>query len=123
MKNKFIILFCCLIMFGCKKNPFDYRNKYLGNYNFVVHETAWVLAIGTTLDTTFSYNGKVSYGSDEHTVLINFSKNVSIEPVIYEDGYLEVYGEFESTKRVSFGFRSGGLGGGSTWNVTGEKTK
>jgi hypothetical protein len=118
----------CLMIFGCKKNPFDYRSKFIGNYNFVVHEIVW--EGGTMLlDSTYSFFGNVTLGSISSTVMINFKDNFSIEPKVFEDGSLEgpeshtlhLSGEFESTKEVKFKYSNGGLGGGGNYDVTGNK--
>ena len=129
MKKILWLVFFCLLLSGCKKNPFDYRTKFIGKFNFSVHNTAWTLS-GPTLDTTYSYSGEIQNGSENNTILITFSENVSIEATIYEDGTLDncicshygyLKGEFESTKKIHFSYRSGGLGGGSYRIVTGEK--
>src|SRR5258708_941938 len=90
MKRIFLLIFCCLTIFGCKKSIFDYRSKFIGDYNFVVHETAWIFNKGTILDTVYSYNGNVGYGSDENTISITFSQNMTVDPTIYEDGTLNI---------------------------------
>lgn len=128
MKKCFIVLFCFIALAGCKKNPFDFRSKYLGNYNFSIHRTAWTLS-GPTLDTTYFYTGEVEKGSETNTAIISFSESVSIETDIYEDGTISVnhpphqslQGEFESAKEVKFKLANSGLGGGSAYDVTGVK--
>jgi hypothetical protein len=126
MKKLFTILFCCLVLFGCKKNIFDYRSKFLGNYNFSVHESAWTI-YGQTLDTSYSYNGTISYGkSGDKSLTINYSEKASTEAILYEDGSIKfsyLSGEFESTKKIRFKAEYQGLGGGTASYVTGEKTK
>lgn len=47
---------------GCKRKLFDYRNKYLGNYQITYHYNYWEMG-GVTKDTTITYNGEVRYGS------------------------------------------------------------
>lgn len=128
IKNIAIIFLFTFLIWGCKKHHFDYRTKFLGNYDFCIHEKTFnVYGFGVQTDTTYSYKGKVSYGSDEHKVLISFTENYSVEPLIYEDGSLTCLqhfsGEFESVKKIKFSQTWGGLGGGGTWDVTGEKTK
>lgn len=128
-KNIFIALFCCIILNGCKKEPFDYRNKFLGNYTFSVQEWTFnVYGVGVSTDTTFLFNGNISYGSDRNSILITYSTNVSVEPTIYEDGTFKGYGgdnsfsgAFESSKKVTFSYKYGGLGGYSSGIVTGER--
>jgi hypothetical protein len=100
-----IILFCCLIILGCKKHLIDYRNKFIGDYHFSITETGHDLYAGY-YDTTYTDEGKIWYGSDSHTVLISLSGGKSFEPRIYEDGTLSdngCGGEFETLSRVSYG--------------------
>jgi hypothetical protein len=122
MKIRFIIIIICLFIFGCKKHPFDYRNKFIGNYNFSVNEYTWIMG-GPNWDTTYTFHGKITYGSSDNTVLISYCKDCSCEFTIYEDGTLGNSGKFDSPKQVSFSLHSGGLGGGWGNNVTGNKTK
>ena len=119
MKKIWWLVFFCSLLLGCKKNPFDYRAKYTGEYVFSVHSVSWNIMQGVTLDTTYSHNGRVEIDSEENTILISNSAFI-----IYEDGTLEgeeCKGEFESTKKISYSCNSGGLCGGSYHTVTGEK--
>jgi len=129
MKNKLLILFFCILIFGCKKNPFDYRNKFIGDYNYTVHANlSNCPVIGHFLDTTYSYNGKVLLGTQDNTIIIYLSENCSIEPTIYEDGSLEhlsldydIHGEFESKTSLKFHYGVGGLGGHAYYDYSGTK--
>lgn len=47
---------------GCKRKLFDYRNKYLGDYQITYHYNYWEMG-GITKDTTITYSGEVRYGS------------------------------------------------------------
>lgn len=124
-------LIICLLLFGCKKNPFDYRSKFIGNYIFSAHITTFnVYGPGIYTDTTYSYNGNVASSSYNDCVKVYFSENIFVEPIIYEDGTLEgksyyqyFVGEFESTKKIKFTYFEGGLGGGTTYYISGEKNK
>jgi hypothetical protein len=46
---------------GCKRKLFDYRNKYIGNYQLTYDFHYWEMG-GITKDTTVVYKGKVKYG-------------------------------------------------------------
>jgi len=118
---------------GCEKNPFDYRSKFLGNYDFSIHHSAWNLN-GTTLDTTYNYSGEIMEGElfFNTTVQIKFADNVTIEAELFEDGTLGTVsnynssnsilkGEFESPQKVNFVVSWNGLGGGNAYNVLGAK--
>jgi hypothetical protein len=50
---------------SCKKNT-DYRDKYVGNYNFVVNRNIRNFINSTWVDTVINYAGEISkYGADE----------------------------------------------------------
>ena len=126
MKSVATVFFLLLILDGCKK-PVDYRDKFLGNYTFTVHYTAyWGLPPNLgSIDTLYTYNGRVSLGSQEKAVLIYFSDKATIEPFIYEDGTWGLYsvflGEFASTSTVKFHASYYTAGTSSNYDVTGEK--
>ena len=71
MKTKLIFLMMILFMYGCKKNPFDYRTKYLGDYIFVEYNSSWNPIDGYR-DTSYTREGEILYGSDENSISINF---------------------------------------------------
>ena len=110
---------------SCTKRPFDYRNKFIGNYKFTVHEQGYGPP-PYSIDTIYYYDGKISYGSNKNTVYISFLGGGTTELTIYEDGTLEgvgqyCNGEFESTKKVKYSCWDGGLGSPTVNDVTGEK--
>ena len=113
-----------MLIAGCEKHPLDYRNKFLGDYTFSVHYSWWDLINGST-DTTYTSDGKIWYGSDDHSVLIKISEGKSFEFDVYEDGTLGSegfsVGEFESTRKIKFYWHNGGLGGGENYIITGDK--
>ncbi len=104
MKKIFLLILFSCSFFGCKKNPFDYRTKYLGNYNFIVNYSSWNGLEGQH-DTTYVFNnGKIDYGTDKNTILIFFdsgSSKPSDELTIYEDGSLGC-GEFVTTEIIKY---------------------
>lgn len=128
MKKIFFLLLLSSLLWSCKKNLFDYRNKFIGDYNFLVHKTAWSLS-GPFIDTTYSYQGRIQIGSASDKIFINFSEITSMETYIYEDGTVSIsfsphqslIGEFESTKALKFILSNNGLGGGSNYTVSGRK--
>ena len=133
MKKYLIIALVLIVLFGCKKNPFDYRTKYFGDYNFAIHKTTWTI-LGQTTDTTYNSTGIVDYSEENNTILISFSENVFSEFTIYEDGTLDqcqcnqtpssfASGEFESSKKIRISYGYGGLGARTNYGITGEKNK
>ena len=125
MKNKLIFIFFIAILNGCEKHPFDYRNKFIGNYDFSVHKNVWDIT-GVDIDTYYYYSGKISYGSGDDFVKIKFLDDTETQCQLFEDGSLKfnsTRGEFVSTKEVQFSsdYRSGG--GGTQYFVSGKKIK
>lgn len=123
--KQFLLFVLVLSVFGCKKDPFDSRTKYLGDYNFSVTKTT-AMSTDTPVDTTYSYLGTIKTGSENNTVIIHFSDDLSVEMNLFEDGSLENYynfgyylvGEFESAEKVKFVYS---VIGGSRYGVTGGK--
>ena len=124
--TQFLLLGFCFILFGCQKKPFDYRNKFLGDYTFVTHVHS-VYGISPVIihDTTYTNDGKIWYGSDENKVSISFSGGGTSEFTIYEDGTLDggegCKGEFESTKKVQYSCYYASPGSSVENDITGEK--
>ncbi len=125
--KKIFFVFCCVILFSCKKHPFDYRAKYIGNYNFTFHYVRG-LPPPYHVDTTYYDTGKINYGSDINKISIYFSGGNKNEFVLYEDGtlaesdyYYDASGEFASSNDIIYSFSGGGLGCACTITVTGQK--
>ncbi len=59
--STFILLGFVLAISGCEKKLFDYRNKYIGNYQ-LTYNFHYSQMDGTTKDTLVVYKGKVKYG-------------------------------------------------------------
>ncbi len=86
-KKYILLLFVLIIAFSCEKVPFDYRNIYVGSYNFTTYYTEWSWVTGKyTYDTT-EYDGKVVYGSSKNTIKINYN-NTDVEFNISRNGDL-----------------------------------
>lgn len=125
--KKIIFIFFCFSILSCKKTPFDYRNKFTGNYNFTIQEhSVYGIFPVTVHDTTYTNEGKIEIGSDENDVLIS-PQNISLQATIYEDGTLSGYynnngkGEFSSTKEMKYTFGNYSPGGSTTFTITGTK--
>lgn len=85
---------------SCNKHLFDYRNKFLGDYTFNIHETGYNTLSNEIVDTMFIYYGKIEYGTNENNISISFLEALSAEPNLFEDGSIigdGVKGEFNST--------------------------
>lgn len=104
MKKIFLYAIFCQLILGCKKNPFDYRTKYVGDYSFTIHYSSWSPFYGQ-FDTTYSIDGKIDYGSIKNTISIIYSGSTSPQMfTIYEDGTIEddCKGEFESANKIKY---------------------
>lgn len=129
MKNFLIIAFYCLMLLGCKKKDIDYRTKFTGDYNFVIHRYIWA-PYPYKSDTTYITSGKIET-YESRGVLISFfagnSTKISEIAKIYEDGTLESYynksgyGEFLSTKEMIYVFGWFTPGSQTNYTITGTK--
>ena len=129
MNKKLNILFCLLIFLnlGCKKNPLDYRTKYLGDYDFVRNYTSWTPG-GPTTSGTISKTGKVEYG-DKGEIKIVFDNNDPTHFNVFQidrkgnltepDGTSA--GKFESRNSVHYDKTYTSSGGGGSSTTTGTK--
>ena len=77
-----IVLISALI--GCEKKLFDYRNKYLGDYQITYHYSYWQMG-GVTGDTTITYNGQINYG-DKGKIKIDWYDGSEYEFEVSKDG-------------------------------------
>ena len=110
-------------LISCKKRPFDYRNKYLGIYDFTVYQSSFDRRIGE-VSGVLKYRGEITYGKEHSTILIHYLEDSFVELTLEKDGTLSerrVSGEFEDKKKIRFVMYSGGMGGGAFWEITGEK--
>jgi hypothetical protein len=130
VRKIFTVILLFLLVSGCKKNPFDYRTKFVGDYDFTVHLATYNINGWPTSYTTYLYKGKIWYDGNETMVSIEFSANQSVSVNLYEDGSMKsfyVNGEFESTKKVQFRLRvlsgSGIQYFGAEYVVAGDKKK
>ncbi|MHC1707452.1 MAG: hypothetical protein AB9842_08015 [Bacteroidales bacterium] len=129
-KNLLFSLFVVfsVILFSCEKHPFDYRNKYLGRWDF---KTNWskvnVDSIGQSVYGNAYYFGEIDYGDSDNELIIRFmlDKEVTIE--IDKTGRITNFGTtygsgyFRGKDELSLYLRFGGLGGWEEYNITGTK--
>ncbi|MGE5406537.1 MAG: hypothetical protein ACM3NR_02395 [Methanosarcina sp.] len=83
----FIFLFAFLCT-SCEKELFDYRNKYLGSWQFEISlSREWFTSQRGFFDTTMttSSSGQLKYGSSENRVLIQ-TGTYSVEFAIDRNG-------------------------------------
>lgn len=92
MRRILSVLFLTLfVLVSCKNKLFDYRNKFIGNYNFVYTRT-WdntSLPGGTAGDTTIYYMGEVIPLDDNQLAIAWYDGTVQ-NVVVAKDGVLSV---------------------------------
>jgi hypothetical protein len=129
MKRLNHLLVFLLLAFGsCKEKPFDYRNKYTGSYRMTVHRHYWQMG-QQVVDTTWEYDGRVWYSksddkralhctySDDAELLLNVDREGQI---LYSSVDKEI-GRFANRKKFVLTLFSGGLGGSSTFTISGKR--
>ena len=86
--KKFVNILTVIVLisalFGCKKKLFDYRNKYLGDYQIVYQYSYWQMG-GVTGDTTINYIGQIKYG-DKGNIKIDCYDGSEYEFEVSKDG-------------------------------------
>lgn len=136
MKAKHFLIALTLLLFvlGCKKNPFDYRTKYIGKWNFTVHQKSWTLNNGFNNDTTYQTVGTIKYGSESNELNFHPYENPDYKYVMIltktdsligkvTDAHQSGTGKFLSKKEVKFTFKAIYLGGGWINDIIGKKVK
>lgn len=86
--KKFRIILTIIVLFStltnCEKKLFDYRNKYLGDYQITYHYSYWQMG-GATGDTTITYTGQINYG-DKGSIKIDWYDGSDNEFEVSKDG-------------------------------------
>jgi hypothetical protein len=115
---------------GCKKKPFDPRNKYCGKWKFTSSSYNWTYGQGATSPTMDEFDGEVYYDKKDKSNLIIIKLNTGWKTTFEIDGSGKItscgsYGKFDSKDKVSFEYSSSActlaLGGGSYSSFTGTK--
>lgn len=122
-----LIIFFVALNYGCKKNPFDYRTKYIGDYTFTDSWTSYNMAASPPTNSGIrETNGKIEYG-EQGFLKVTFDNN---RPDWFHDLQVDREGNLtENTRDVGKISRNSinyhnyvsGLGGGSTTNISGKK--
>jgi len=122
------LLLGLLIFTNCKKEPFNYRNKFLGEWEFKVDRTEFNTdSVGYYYHDSLTFFGKIKYGTNDDEILIEYSNDNSIMLKIDKENILSNFpshycnGEFDGKEKIHLYLRWGGLGGGVTHTIDGEK--
>ncbi|HNW73582.1 MAG TPA: hypothetical protein PKN44_08145 [Bacteroidales bacterium] len=127
--------YCMILIFSiltnsCEKSVFDYRHKYVGEWNFKTIGYYWSMSpypTGWTFQDTTYYSGEISYGDDKSELNINYKSGenviVSIDKEGVIDGTHEKSGQFDDKEHITLILSSpqSMIGGGYTKTITGWK--
>lgn len=123
----FLILTLLVFIYGCEKNPFDYRTKYIGDYKFLDSWTSYNMSSSPpTSSGTRETIGKIEYGEKGY-LKITFDNS---QPNWFHNLNVDRQGNLSENKMdvgkvsrnsFSYHYSYSGLGGGSTTNITGKK--
>ena len=78
MKKVIIIIISIILLSSCEKQPFDYRNKFVGDYEFmtVIQEQDVNCCEGNapccTIESTVVYQGEITYGYESDEIIIDY---------------------------------------------------
>jgi len=118
-----------LIFFSCgDKEPIDYRDKFLGQWDFEVEIYSFTAGNPpeTTSDTRH-HTGLISYGTTDNEILIQYLPNSNVTLVVTDTGQLEnfptfyCHGSFEGTEILHMYLRWGGLNTYFSHTIEGRK--
>ena len=130
IKHIFFGFVLLLMVFGCKKEPFDYRYLYAGDWDFVVETMTYHMdSLPTHTYSLKNEQGEIVLGEAWNEIIIRYSHGGELVTTVNENGKMfydkpqssYYYGRFDGNDKVHYRLRSGGIGGGSGVEVTGEK--
>lgn len=76
---------------GCKKRPFDDRNKYTGEWNFEVNEEFYNISKDSMISVTSeSREGSINRGEGDYDLVIYYGDDRPIYTSVDENGNLEL---------------------------------
>jgi len=132
---KTIISLSAILLFfiSCEKQPFDYRNKYVGDYTFT-KRYHFFYPPNNNIDTTYSdvIEGYVCHGKETNQIELYYDNYINsfgeneksiIQVIVNRTGVFENYsnptGKFINSTNIEFTFPSKALGGigGTTYTA------
>ena len=137
MKNKNVILLFLAGLFltagsccknnDCNEEPKDYRDKWVGDWDFISVYT-WQLNLNYGCDTSY-YSGKISLVGND-SLNIEYMENRKITMHVDKSGKLSKYysnarlsarGQFERNDKIHLIIGYHGLPGGWNYQIGGQK--
>jgi hypothetical protein len=112
-----------IIFFCCEKQPFDFRNKYIGNWIFSIQLSSWDPSRGGDYTDSLQCTGSFYYGANFDEIILqsdSYSKTFRIDKYgkvvsMYDQHTFTEAGEFEDTRVFRYGYYHH-QGAGPTWN-------
>lgn len=139
MKNAkgsfFTLVIILMFVSSCKKDKesiIDYREKYVGIYDFKTYHSDFDMQKNTARFDTVVFTGNVFYsdGIAKNEISVNYEPGIATTFTVDNEGVLACYnnynfktGKFSNDNEISFWFITGGNGGGSSINALGVKRK
>jgi len=131
MKSLLILISTLLLVIGCKKKLFDYRNQYVGDWKFSYIIANDVRTYAPRCDTLKGeYSGKISYekSAAKGVLYIEYAPDASYSYNIDKAGNFTdcaASGKFNNSKSVTFVWTTrwecGGGHGVGSYTVTGTR--
>lgn len=126
MKGKLILILTVItqFLFSCSKEK-DYRDKYIGNWNFEVRRIEFS-GDSILFNDTINYMGNITYGSSDNDIAIQYTEEDVVTLTVDEEGNLDnfpsdlSYGSLE-VDSIFIRLYWGGQGAGITHLVAGER--
>lgn len=127
-----LLTLAVLFLFSCKKKPFNYRNKYVGNWTFsFITRDVSLGRIPQQIDQSGIYEGKIYYdgkNDGKDIIHIDFAPDWSSKFSLSKSGNISTcvdLGKFLNSNTVSFINTSESchlrLGGDRSYTVTGTR--
>jgi hypothetical protein len=123
--KKIIFILILISSLSCKKEWFDYANKFTGNFQFTTNSSSYDPLTGMSSYSTNVHNGTIKrIGRHQISIKYGAAKNQFFDVEVdkegsFSKGYLG--GSFSDRNNVTMGFRTGGNGGGAYLSITGVR--
>jgi hypothetical protein len=119
-----------VLFMACEPKPEpDYRDKWVGDWDFETISTSWQMDWPQSIVDTLYFTGKIFIGDEDNQLSINYLKDhcyvikVNEEGGFSEGGTEYVFGQFEGEDKVLIETRHGGHGGNVQETIGGTKIK
>jgi hypothetical protein len=105
--------FCIILLFlisfqSCEKDPFDYRSKYVGTWNFSFQVKAYNAGIfDQSNGSSVSFLGSINYGENDDELSIYYIDSTKIKISINKEGEITsfpteyCFGKFDGSDQLN----------------------